>query len=184
LGLGLTLVKRLVELHQGTVAAYSAGANQGSEFVITLPVASVTENTVSSEETSHAVEAPQQSSAAQRALRLMVVDDNADAADLLASLLRAQGHAVSVYYTASGALNHALTDMPHAFLVDIGLPDMDGYELVQRLKAKPQTAASTFIAVSGYGQEQDKERSRTAGFHCHLVKPVDMLMLNGFLQEM
>jgi PAS domain S-box-containing protein len=179
LGLGLALVKKLIELHDGTVTAHSLGIGQGSEFIIALPLASMAMNPVADEIQPHGNAA---SNHIMNALHLVVVDDNVDAADGLASLLRAQGHTVSVCYTASDALSHAATGAADAFLLDIGLPDMDGYELVQRLRAMPQLAESTFIAVSGYGQTQDKERSKTAGFNHHLVKPVDMVTLNAVLK--
>lgn len=180
LGLGLALVKKLIELHEGTVAAYSPGIGQGSEFVITLPLASTA---VADPERPPTVAASSQLGANPSALHLMVVDDNVDAANGLASVLRAQGHTASVYYTAGELLEHVAAEKPQVFLIDIGLPDMDGYHLVEQLRAMPDAMHAVFIAVSGYGQAQDRERSKAAGFTHHLVKPVDMLRLNALLQQ-
>lgn len=183
LGLGLALVKKLVELHGGSVCAYSAGSGHGSKFTIILPLAD------SIAEDAHIINATKNITHQDAAkgqtmsLHVMVIDDNVDAANGLAALLRAKGHRVSVHYTAEAALRQAGVEVPQVFLVDIGLPDMDGYELAQHLRALPQVAPSTLIAVTGYGQAQDRERSKAAGFSHHLVKPVEMASLVALLDE-
>lgn len=181
LGLGLALVKKLVELHDGHIHANSAGIGQGCEFTISLPVACPPSGTLDSAHQLPRSVNRQEAAMPPAALRLTVIDDNVDAANALATLLRAKGHVVSVHYAAEDALSHAASEAPHAFLVDIGLPDMDGYELARRLRALPQTARSTFIAVTGYGQPRDRELSMAAGFSHHLVKPVDLAALTAVL---
>jgi len=178
LGLGLALVKKLVELHEGSVTVHSAGPGQGSEFVVRLPCCAsvMTENTAPAEKASE-LSVPTQPGEPEHALRLMVVDDNADAADTLALLLRAEGHRVAVQYSAQAALEAARREPPQIFLLDIGLPDLNGYELARRLRSLPETAHATLIAVTGYGQEQDQKQSQAAGFAHHLVKPVDSRQL-------
>ncbi|MDQ9172199.1 ATP-binding protein [Oxalobacteraceae bacterium R-40] len=183
LGLGLALAKKLVELHGGQVSAYSAGLGKGSEFIVSLPLASSVPQAPDQVHPALKLDASKSGTLHPQALRLTIVDDNIDAADMLASLLRAQGHTVSVYYRAQDALNSATRDVPHAFLLDIGLPDMDGYELARRLRAQPETAGSTLVAVTGYGQAQDREQSRAAGFSFHLVKPVDVHALTTLLKD-
>ena len=106
--------------------------------------------------------------------RILVVDDNLDAAQMLAALLEVQGHAVSVEYDARGAIERARRERPDVLLLDIGLPDMDGYELARRLRAQPESADATLVALSGYGQNQDREEAHQAGFDHYLVKPADL----------
>jgi signal transduction histidine kinase/FixJ family two-component response regulator len=183
LGLGLALVQKLVQLHGGSVTAQSAGNNLGSEFVITLPIALLPANAPQECNPLHGLTDMKQAEGHSVRLHLIVIDDNFDAADGLASLLRAQGHTVTVFYTPEEALGQATIDVPHAFLIDIGLPNIDGYELAQRLHALPQLAQAVLIAVSGYGQIQDRERSKAAGFTYHLVKPIDMVALTTILDN-
>ncbi len=183
LGLGLALVKKLVELHGGNIAAHSGGNGQGSEFVLRLPLEFVAIQKSGSDGSRNTTDRPTLNTQPLPKLRLAVIDDNVDAADGLGALLRAQGHDVCVYYSAIEVLRRGATDVPHAFLIDIGLPDMDGYEVARRLSAQPHTAGSTLIAVTGYGQTQDRQRSKAAGFAHHLVKPVDMALLTAMLQE-
>jgi PAS domain S-box-containing protein len=167
LGIGLALVKSLVALHGGSVHAGSAGLGQGSEFSLCLPRV--------------AAPAPEDDpgsrpDAAHDAghLRVMVVDDNVDAAQMLAALLEVQGHALSVEYDGQGALERARRERPEVLLLDIGLPDMDGYELARRLRAQPESAHATLVALTGYGQRQDREQAHDAGFDHYLVKPADL----------
>ncbi|HEX8785801.1 MAG TPA: ATP-binding protein, partial [Telluria sp.] len=176
LGIGLALVKSLIALHGGTVQAKSAGLGQGSEFSLCLPRV--------------AVPAPEDGADSRREhgqdashLRVMVVDDNVDAAQMLAALLEVQGHAVSVEYDAEGALERARRERPDVLLLDIGLPDMDGYELARRLRAQPESAGATLVALTGYGQNQDREEAHQAGFDHYLVKPADLGQVNEVLAQ-
>ena len=174
LGIGLALVKSLVALHGGRVAAYSEGPNKGSEFVIRLPLLADAEAPEAPSPHDHALDA---------AVRVLVVDDNADAAQMLATLLEAHGHLVSVEYDGTSGLARALRERPEVMLLDIGLPDMDGHELARRLRASPDTANAMLIALTGYGQSEDRERARQAGFDRHLVKPADLSELLRILAE-
>ncbi|WP_312484541.1 hybrid sensor histidine kinase/response regulator [Massilia timonae] len=169
LGLGLALVKHLVELHGGTVGCSSPGLGKGSTFVISLPL-------LQEEETP--VPAPGAAGPAGAApLRILVVDDNHDAAETLGLLLSAQGHEVAIEHASLPALERARGMRPDVCLLDIGLPEMDGRELARRLKADPATGGAVLIAVTGYGQQQDRDAALAAGFAYHLVKPVNVDVL-------
>lgn len=183
LGLGLALVKKLTELHGGNVSAHSAGIGEGSEFIVTLPRAIPDKTFPDDDLSSKVVDIADCKETYAPKLRLVVVDDNMDAADTLASLLQAQGHTVSVYYMAEDALHDAEGAAPDAYLIDIGLPGMDGYELARRLRAQPQTADVQLIAITGYGQAKDRQLALTAGFNHHLVKPAALLDLAALLEE-
>jgi signal transduction histidine kinase len=165
LGIGLSLVKGLVEMHGGTVGAQSAGPGQGSVFTIRLPLDKLR------------VPAPAATAPARGgsllARRILVVEDNLDAAEAMQLLLRGIGHEVLVVGDGGEAVEAAQRFEPEIILLDIGLPGMDGYELARRLRHLPETRAARLIAVSGYGQQKDRARSRDAGFDMHLVKPVD-----------
>ncbi|UVW30038.1 ATP-binding protein [Massilia sp. H6] len=165
LGLGLALVRKLVELHEGSVAAHSAGAGQGSTFVVRLPLLDRTPAPI-----------PAPGPGASRSItqpgRILVVDDNVDAATTLAMMLETAGHLVSTEHTAHAALAAAERQTFEVMLLDIGLPDMGGHELARALKQLPGMTGVALIAVSGYGQEQDRQLSQQAGFVAHLVKPV------------
>jgi signal transduction histidine kinase/ActR/RegA family two-component response regulator len=165
LGLGLTLVRSLVALHNGRVEAHSDGASRGSTFTVRLPVTTARPA---------AVPQPAICSSPMKPRRLLIVDDNADAAETLASVLRQQQHTVEIAYDGPGAL--ALVDefIPDVAVLDIGLPVMDGYEVAARLRDKMGASTPAFIALTGYGQPHDHARSRAAGFHDHFVKPVDV----------
>jgi CheY-like chemotaxis protein len=178
LGLGLALVKGLVGLHGGNVAAYSKGLGQGSTFTVRLPRL---KQSSSIEIIPTNPNAPVPASASPA--RVMLVDDNADAANTLQMFLMAAGHDVAVEYHPLQAIERAREIAPRICLLDIGLPDMDGIELARQLKAIPETASSVFIAVSGYGQERDKKKSLEAGFDYHLVKPIDANKLLGLLAD-
>ena len=174
LGIGLALVKSLVALHGGRVAAYSDGPGRGSEFVVRLPLLQAAPGAQAPRHEEQGAEGP---------VRVLVVDDNADAAQMLATLLEAHGHEVSVEYDGTAGLARALRERPEVMLLDIGLPDMDGHELARRLRATPDTANALLIALTGYGQSEDRERARQAGFDRHLVKPADLSELLRILAE-
>jgi PAS domain S-box-containing protein len=179
LGLGLALVKSLVGLHGGTVRCESPGSGKGSTFTVCLP------RQVADERPDAAPPAgPPPRHAASGPLRIMVVDDNVDAAAILAMVLEAAGHEVVVEHDAHEALRRSKADAPHAFLLDVGLPGMDGNELARRLRAQPETAGAVLIAITGYGQEQDRQQTAAAGFDYHLVKPVDLDTLYAVLAGM
>ncbi|MFN3791541.1 ATP-binding protein [Massilia sp.] len=167
LGLGLALVKKLVELHGGTVDARSGGADQGSTFSVRLPLLAHADGATSASATAIAA-----GSAAGQARRILVVDDNVDAANTLALLLQSAGHVVTTEHSAQAGLAAAVREDFDVILLDIGLPDMSGHELAGALKQQPRSAGALFVAVSGYGQEQDRRMSLEAGFAAHLVKPV------------
>jgi len=169
LGLGLALAKSLVELHGGTVAASSDGPGQGSTFTVRLPRAADAQHPQCRADASNRA-----SDAPSKPLRLMVVDDNTDAANVLCLLLQALGHTASVEHDAGHAIERARVQSPQMLFLDIGLPDMDGYELARRLRTMPETADAVFVAVTGYGQPGDRERAQQAGFDHHLVKPVKL----------
>jgi len=165
LGLGLALVKKLVELHHGSVAVDSAGTGQGSTFTIRLPLLPASEGAI-------ATPTDAARPAAIGARRILVVDDNVDAAQTLGMLLEAEGHGVTIEHSAQAALARAGQAHFDIILLDIGLPDMSGHVLAKALQELPSCAGSALVAVSGYGQEQDRRMSAQAGFAAHLVKPV------------
>jgi len=175
LGLGLALVKNLVELHGGTVACDSAGLGKGSRFTVCLPRLAAQHAAAQGMGTGGA--GPDHPGA----LRILVVDDNEDAADTLAMLLEASGHGVMVEHCPQQALDRAHATAPQVCLLDLGLPGMDGAELARRLRAQPETAQALLVAVTGYGQESDRARTRAAGFDHHLVKPIDLERLQAIL---
>jgi CheY-like chemotaxis protein len=180
LGLGLALVKRLVELHGGVVTAHSEGPGRGSEFVIQLP----RRMSASTDRADFPPTSPDCQGDGCAPLKVLVVDDNTDAADVLATLLQLQGHDVDVAYDSQDALERARVETPHVVLLDIGLPGMDGYELARLLRQQRITASATLIAITGYGQAEDRQRSRDAGFDYHLTKPVDPEALSDLLREL
>lgn len=164
LGVGLTLVQKIIALHGGTVTAHSEGVGRGSEFVIRLPSDSAKKAPAPPPRDSDDGDAPR--------LRVLVVDDNRDAAESLAILLELWGHEVKRVYDGSRALDTSVGYRPQVIFLDIGLPGMDGYEVAGRLREMPETARAVLVAVTGYGQEEDRRRSRRVGFDHHLVKPV------------
>ncbi|UUX97767.1 ATP-binding protein [Aquabacterium sp. J223] len=174
LGLGLALVRQLVELHGGSVQAHSDGIGRGARFTVRLPRRPGAAATTSPVPVAAAVLQP-------RGCRVVVVDDNVDAAESLGALLALEGHRVEILHDAHGALGRAQQQMAQAFVLDIGLPGMDGYELARRLRALPGGDTALLIALTGYGQPGDRERSRAAGFDHHLVKPVDAQALLALL---
>jgi signal transduction histidine kinase/FixJ family two-component response regulator len=166
LGIGLTLVRTLVQLHGGTVEARSEGLGQGSEFVVRLPA--LPGGRAWSEQKSGA------SDALSRARRVLVVDDNVDAASTLSEALRQVGHDVREEHDGQAALLAANEFKPDVVLLDLGLPGTDGFEVARRLHANPRLAELRIVAVTGYGQEADRKRTRQVGIELHLVKPVDL----------
>lgn len=174
LGIGLALVKSLVELHGGTVTAHSDGLGQGSRFTVCLPLLAQAPAAVSA-----VVEPPP--AAVTTALRAMVVDDNVDAAEMLAMFLEIHGHAVLCEDEPGRVVAKALEFRPHVCLLDIGLPGMDGYELARRIRATPALSGATLIAVTGYGDEQARQQAAAAGFDHHFVKPIDPAQLVALL---
>jgi signal transduction histidine kinase len=177
LGLGLALVRSLVELHGGSVEARSEGVGRGSEFIVRLPPAAARSEAVPAEP------APRAAAEGNPAKRVLVVDDNQDAAELLGEVLRTAGHEVQIAHDGPEALGLLRRFLPQVAVLDIGLPVMDGYELARRLRAAPRLARLRCIAVTGYGQETDRARSRDAGFELHLVKPVDLSTLLQALEQ-
>jgi len=164
LGIGLALVKSLVELHGGAVRCDSSGPGQGSRFTMTLP------RIVAPWSAANA-DAPRAARTSERR-RVLLVDDNADAAQMLAMFLEMAGHEVIVEYGPHDALAHANATPTDVCILDIGLPDMDGYELARRLRRLPGTASAMLVALTGYGREEDRSKALAAGFDHHLVKPV------------
>jgi PAS domain S-box-containing protein len=169
LGIGLALVKAIVELHHGSVRASSDGPGKGSKFTVELPLLQDAAPVDPSES--------KQLHQLPRRLTILLVDDNLDAAHSLAVLLQALGHQVSVAGNAAQALQAVETIAFDAFILDIGLPDMSGYQLVSALRAHPNSADRLYIALTGYGQEQDRRDAKAAGFAHHFVKPVDIRQL-------
>jgi CheY-like chemotaxis protein len=178
LGIGLSLVRALTEMHGGTVTAHSTGAGRGSEFVVRLPLLVGQEDlrggrTVDLQTTpTHAGKS-----------RVLVVDDNHDAAESLGMLLRLEGQDVSVRYDADSALADAEANPPSLAFLDLGMPKMDGYELARRFREHPKLRDAVLVALTGWGQPADRLRTREAGFDVHVVKPVEADALRKLLRE-
>ena len=176
LGIGLTLVRSLVEMHGGKVEAHSAGADRGSEFVVRLPLSS---------------SKPASSGVVDRSLpkvpefrRVLVVDDNRDAADSLGTLLRMMGADVRVAHDGREALEIFDAFHPAAVFLDLGMPGMDGYEIAQLMRSRPDSGDTALIALTGWGQERDRRRTQAAGFSRHLAKPADLEALRSVLSDL
>jgi signal transduction histidine kinase/DNA-binding response OmpR family regulator len=167
LGIGLTLARRLVEMHGGTLHAFSEGANRGCEFVIRLPALAEACPTTAGEDAVHRVMNH------YHPRRILIVDDHPDVTRSLARLLRLSGHDVTTALDGPSALEEIASYRPEIVLLDIGLPGMDGYEVAQSIRKQPGMDSTVLIALTGYGQDEDRRRSREAGFDHHLVKPVD-----------
>ncbi|HEX8614426.1 MAG TPA: ATP-binding protein [Telluria sp.] len=177
LGLGLALVKSLVELHGGTVSCFSGGTGAGSTFSVSLP------RLRAGRDGPLAARVPGRPAGPARTLDILVVDDNVDAAAMLAMLLEASGHRLTVEHSARDALARIEGTRFDVCLLDIGLPEMDGNALAARLRSHPHTRGALLVAITGYGQESDRQRSRAAGFDQHMVKPVDTGKLMDVLAE-
>jgi signal transduction histidine kinase/CheY-like chemotaxis protein len=172
LGLGLTLVRRLVDLHGGTVLASSDGPGQGSEFIVRLPTL-----------TGSPRPAPRPAGVSAPGRRILLVEDNADAREALALLLESWGHRVEQAGDGLAGLEGARANPPDVALIDVGLPGMDGYTLAQEIRAEPRCAGVRLIALTGYSRNRDRERGQEAGFDAYLVKPVDPERLRRALSE-
>jgi PAS domain S-box-containing protein len=168
IGIGLALVKGFVELHGGTVEAHSDGRDRGSEFVVRLPASLRTQN-VPDASPAHEVDLL----AADNARRVLIADDNRDGAEIMAMLLAHSGYEVQLAHNGPDALAAAAQQQPHFAVLDIGMPGMSGYEVAQRIRTQPWGAKMTLIAVTGWGQEDDKRKAKEAGFDHHLTKPID-----------
>jgi CheY-like chemotaxis protein len=176
LGIGLMLARRLAELHGGTIQVLSEGVGKGSEFIVRLPRLHQSVLPVNAETTPQArLDVP--------ARRILVVDDNQDAAETLAMLLRITGHEVRSVYNGPAALEAARTQPPEVVLCDLGLPHMDGLEVARRLRRDLGLTNALLVALTGYGKEEDRRRSQEAGFNAHLVKPVNLDALNELLSR-
>ena len=173
LGIGLTLARQLVEKHGGTITAASGGVDQGSSFTVRLPALPMEASVIEA--------APSESEQPTHKFRILVVDDYADAAESLAMLLQTEGHEVEIADCGIKAIEKAQTFRPQVVLLDIGLPDLDGYEVAKRLRALPETHDAILIALTGYGQTEDCERSQAAGFNHHLLKPLNFAKLSALL---
>ena len=176
LGVGLSLVRGLVSLHGGSVQALSDGPGTGSEFVVRIPLGTASD----APESDAATDAPVPGAG----LKILVVDDSRDAADTCAILLELSGHHVQTAYTAQRALELAESFRPHVFLLDIGLPDLDGYQLAKKIRATPAGRAAFLIAVTGWGQEADRRLAFEAGFDQHLTKPIAAETVESLLQSL
>jgi CheY-like chemotaxis protein len=177
LGIGLALVRGLVELHGGTVEARSAGLGKGSEFIVQMPILD------------SPMPAPQEPVGGEKHLsgpkrRILVVDDNRDAADSMVVMLRIMGHETSTAYDGLEAVQAAAAFRPEVVLLDIGLPKMNGYEAAQHIRKQPWGKGMALIALTGWGQEEDKRRALDAGFDHHLTKPVEAIALEKLLALM
>jgi CheY-like chemotaxis protein len=166
LGIGLTLARTLVQLHGGSITAISEGEGRGSRFVVRLPLihASLLQRAAAS--------AKSMPSECGRH-RILVVDDNRDAADTLGALLQVLGAEAHIVYDGQSALAALDTFRPSVIVLDLGMPEMDGFEVARRIRARPESKDTALIALTGWGQEKDRHRTKAAGFNHHLVKPVD-----------
>ena len=178
LGIGLTLVKNLVDLHGGTVEARSPGLGGGSEFLVHLPLMPRKQQALDKDDRTTAQDA------VTSGQRLLVVDDNIDAAATLAALLRLQGHHVQIANDGLTALKVAKEFVPALILLDIGMPGMDGYEVARRIRQMPRLDGTRLVALTGWGQEEDRRRTAKAGFNRHLVKPLQPETLESLLVDL
>lgn len=173
LGVGLTIVKRLVDMHGGTITAESRGQGRGSTFEIRLPLAPDLE---------HAAQTSLRMAVEPR--RILVVDDNRDAVTMLGALLKFDGHDVTTSLSGTEAVEIAIAARPDVVLLDIGLPGMDGYEVARQIRAALGQDAPRLIALTGYGRDEDRDLTRAAGFMAHLVKPINFEALQRMLADL
>ena len=174
LGIGLTLVRRLVEMHDGSIEARSDGPNEGSEFVVRLPLANASPGKLTPGTAEVGTKTPSR-------CRILVVDDNKDSADSLAMLLRFKGNDIRTAHDGVEALEVAEAFHPEFVLLDIGLPKLNGYDVARRIRQQPWGQSATLIALTGWGKDEDRRLSQEAGFNFHLVKPVDLAALENLL---
>jgi two-component system CheB/CheR fusion protein len=179
LGIGLTLVRRLTEMHNGVVEAFSAGPGEGSEFVVRLPLLP----DVSPAAAAHEPDSGKRAKAAVTH-RILVVDDNRDSANSLAMLLRLVGHDVHTTHDGRQAIVAAATYRPDLVLLDIGLPGMDGFTVARHLRSQPELAGVVLVALTGYGSDEDRRQAQAAGFDHHMVKPVNFDALHELLSTL
>jgi CheY-like chemotaxis protein/two-component sensor histidine kinase len=179
LGIGLSLVRSLVTMHGGSVEARSVGPGQGSEFIVCLPLAEHLESGIA-----HSVRPGDAEPAVPPAVRILVVDDNQDSADSLGVVLSFLGADVRIAYDGQSALEALRTYHPSVVVLDLGMPGLDGYEVAHQVRRDPDLRDLTLIALTGWGQEQDRRRTREAGFDHHLVKPVDLEVLKTLLASL
>jgi len=177
LGLGLTLVKRLVELHEGRAEAASAGPGRGSTFRVFLPCLTSVQDRIEK------VSSIQGRKASIAGRRVLVVDDNADAAETVAAYLRLEGHETKVVTEGAEVIGSARVFEPQVVVLDIGLPGLDGYQIAKQLRAQANTRDALLIAVTGYGREEDRARAAAAGFDCHFVKPADPVEIQAAIDR-
>ena len=176
LGVGLAIVKRLVELHGGSVAVHSDGPGRGTEVTVRLPTAA----------TANTARAPAAGNSAPSrpiAHRILVADDNRDAAESMGMLLRLMGNEVRTAYDGVDAVEQAEAFRPDLILLDIGMPKLNGYDAAKRIREKSWSAGTMLVAVTGWGQEEDKRRTSEAGFDCHFTKPLDPAALHKLVAE-
>jgi CheY-like chemotaxis protein len=177
LGIGLTLSQRLVELHGGTIRASSDGLGTGSTFTVTLPIAVADAG-------SEGESGPASAKAAMGSLRIMVVDDNHDSADMLAMSLQIMGHQVRALYSPLGVMDACTDFEPELMIIDIGMPELNGLALAERLRAHPwRGRRPRLVALTGWGQAEDRKRSLAAGFADHLVKPANLATIERVCRE-
>jgi CheY-like chemotaxis protein/anti-sigma regulatory factor (Ser/Thr protein kinase) len=173
LGIGLTLAKRLVELHGGQISVRSEGAGCGSEFMVVLPALAERDSGVAA--------APRPSTVATKRQRILVTDDNRDAASILSKLLQLNGHDVETAHNGREAIERAEAWRPDVLLLDLGMPEMNGYDVCRSIRQTPWGRGIRIVALTGWGQDQDRRNTREAGFDDHLVKPVDLRALDKVL---
>jgi len=176
LGIGLTLARRLVELHGGSIQAHSDGPGMGSEFSVRLPL-------VNEGSAAHAPEVDDAPPATKSPLRMLIVDDNRDAADSLSEMLKMMGHDTRTAYDGQQGVDLAGEYLPDVILLDIGLPKLNGYEACRLIREQPTGKGVVLIALTGWGQDEDRRRSHEAGFDHHMVKPVDPQALMKMVAE-